>query len=175
MSAADPHAVSLDAATSADDVLLANLFQLYAYDLSDAFPDVELGPDGRVDYPALSLYWSEPDRRFAYIIRYGGRLAGFALATRGSPATDDPEVFDVAEFFVLRRYRRQAVGSRAARLLWDRLPGRWTVRVAETNSDGLAFWRRIVAEAAGNTMTESAYAGRRTQWRVIHFENGGAS
>jgi predicted acetyltransferase len=164
--------MSLDAATSADAVLLSNLFELYAYDLSDVFPTVELGPDGRVGYPALHLYWSEPERRFAFLIRYAGRVSGFALVTRGSPLTEDPEVLDVAEFFVLRRYRRRGVGRRAARLLWDRLPGKWTVRVAEGNSDGLAFWRDTIAEATGDRMTESTRSVPPTTWRVYHFDCG---
>ena len=57
-------------------------------------------------------------------------MAGFSFVTRGSPASDDPETLDVAEFFVLRGWRRSGVGRRAAPLLWDRLPGPWTVRVS---------------------------------------------
>src|SRR3954451_14348288 len=125
---ADPHAVTLEAATQADLPLLSNLLELYIHDLSAAFPHVELGPDGRFGYPPLERYQAEPGRRFSFLIRCGGRVAGFALVTRGSPATDDPEVFDVAEFFVIRSHRRSGVGRRAAILLLDRLPGRWIVR-----------------------------------------------
>lgn len=46
------------------------------------------------------------------------------------------EALDVAEYFVLRRYRHAGVERRAALLLWDRLPGKWTVRVAEGNPGG---------------------------------------
>jgi predicted acetyltransferase len=170
MDMADPQALSLDVATTSDAALLSNLLELYAYDLSEVFPHVELGPDGRFGYPALSRYWAEPERRFAYIIRCEGRVAGFALATRGSPVSDDPSVFDVAEFFVLRRYRRQGVGRRAAILLWNHLPGKWTVRVSEANHDGLAFWREAIAGTAGDLMTETTRTGPRTAWRVYHFE-----
>jgi predicted acetyltransferase len=169
---ADPQVVSLDVATAADAALLANLLELYAYDLSEAFPDVELGPNGRFGYSKLSLYWSEPERRFAFLIRLGGRVAGFALAVRGSPAADDPEVLDVAEFFVLRRYRRAGVGRRAALLLWDRLPGKWTVRVVERNPAGLAFWRATIAEAADATVTETTRPALAQTWRVFSFECG---
>ena len=166
----DPHAVSLHVATTSDAALLSNLFELYAYDLSEVLPDAELGPDGRFGYPALPRYLSEPGQRFAYIIRCEGRVAGFALVTRGSPVSDDPLVFDVAEFFVLRRYRRHGVGRCAAMQLWNRFPGKWTVRVAEGNHDGLAFWCKAIAEAAGDTMTESTRTGPQRTWRVYHFE-----
>ena len=163
-------AVSLDVATAADATLLANLLELYIHDLSAAFPDVALGPDGRFGYPKLPLYWSEPDRRFAFLIRVDDHVAGFVLVTRGSPASDDPEVLDVAEFFVLRRYRGTGVGRRAATLLWRRLPGRWTVRVSHANAGGLAFWQRVVEEAAGGRATVSSRTDRTASWRVYAFD-----
>lgn len=168
-----PHVpiVSLDAATAADATLLGNLLELYAHELSDVFPDVVLGPDGRYGYPRLPLYWSEPDRRFAFVIRADGQVAGFVLATRGSPMAADPEVLDVAEFFVLRRYRRLGVGRRAARLLWRRLPGRWMVRVAEGNRGGLAFWGDVFAAAAPAGLTVSVRPSGHLSWWVYTFDS----
>ncbi|WP_437665534.1 GNAT family N-acetyltransferase [Sorangium sp. So ce1182] len=164
----DAPAISLDAATSADAQLLSNLLELYIHDLSDVF-DVELGADGRFGYPRLPLYWSERERRFAFIVRCGGRVAGFVLATRGSPAVEDPDVLDVAEFFVLRRYRRSGVGRRAAFLLWSALPGRWTVRVAEGNRGALAFWSGAIAELTNGAATETRRPGQPNAWRVFSF------
>src|SRR5689334_18273720 len=136
--------VGLVVATAADSVPLSNLLELYVHDLSEVFPHVELGPDCRFGYPRLPLYWSEPDRRFAFFIHADGRVAGFALVTRGSPASPDADVLDVAEFFVIRQYRRAGVGRDAVVQLWNRFPGRWTVRVLETNRNALAFWSRVV-------------------------------
>jgi predicted acetyltransferase len=165
----DDEPITLERATQADAQLLSNLLELYIHDLCDVFPSVELGPDGRFGYPKLALYWSEPASRFAYLVRSGGRVAGFVLATRGSPASTDPEVFDVAEFFVLRRYRRSGVGRRAALLLWQRLPGRWTVRVAEGNHGALAFWSSVVSELSGGRATQETRAGKPWPWRVFSF------
>ena len=161
--------LSLDAASETDASLLGNLLELYSHELSDVFPSVVLGPDGRFGYPALPLYWSDLERRFAFLIRVDGQVAGFAFATRGSPATADPEVMDVAEFFVLRRYRRQGFGQRAARLLWNRLPGLWTVRVAEGNHIGLAFWAELLAVQAPVGVTESVRQSGSMSWRVYTF------
>lgn len=161
--------VELRAATPADAPLLSNLLELYIHDLSAIFPNVELGADGRFGYPKLPLYWSEPERRFPFLISCDGRVAGFALATLGSPASDDPSVYDVAEFFVLRRYRRHDVGRHAALLLWATLPGRWTVRVSEGNPGALAFWTRIVADFTSGAVTESRKDGSPHAWRVYAF------
>ena len=87
-------AVTLAVATPGDATLLANLLELYIHDMSEIF-SIELGPDGRFGYAKLPLYWSESDRRFAFLIHAGARVAGFALVTRGSPATPDPEVLGV--------------------------------------------------------------------------------
>src|SRR3954466_8074223 len=105
--------VVLEPATLRDSAALSNLLELYSHDLSDVFA-LELGAEARFGYEKLPLYWSEPEIRFPFLIRAGTRLAGFALVTRGSPASDDPNDFDIAEFFVLRRHRRSGVGRRAA-------------------------------------------------------------
>jgi predicted acetyltransferase len=164
----DPNDVSLIAATESDAALLANLLELYIHDLTEIFGSLEIGPDGRFGYRRLPLYWSEP-RRFPFVIRSGSRVAGFALAKRGSPADGDPMVLDVEEFFVLRQYRRSGVGRRAAALLWKGLAGRWTVRVAEANSSALRFWRSVVAELADESASEFPFSDGGRDWRVLSF------
>jgi predicted acetyltransferase len=122
--------------------------QLYCHDLS-VFFGLEVGADGRFGYPNLPLYWTEPDRRFPFFITADARLSGFALVMRGSPASSDPDVLDVAEFFVLRTQRRSGVGARAARLLWDLYPGAWTVRAATGNETAVHFWRQTIGAYCG--------------------------
>jgi len=162
--------VTLVPATEADAPLLGDLIEEYALELSAVFPNVVRGSDGRFGYSRLPLYWSEPDRRFAFVIRADGAVAGFALATRGSPAAADPSVLDVAEFFVLRPYRRLGVGRLAARLLWSRLPGTWTVRVAEANRGGLAFWADVLREAALAPTATALVNPDGRAWRVYTFD-----
>jgi len=148
--------------------VLSNLLELYQHDLSDCF-EVDLRPDGRFGYELLPLYWSEPERRFPFIIRCGSQLAGFALATLGSPVSDDPNIHDVAEFFVLRRYRRCGVGRRAAHLLWNRYPGQWSVRVFEKHAAALRFWEEVIGEYAGSALQPQRVEYKRKQWNVFSF------
>jgi predicted acetyltransferase len=164
------HEVALDTAAPRDAPVLANLLELYAHDLSDAFA-LELGADGRFGYEKLPLYWSEPERRFPFLIRSGIRVAGLALITRGSPASDDSDDFDVAEFFILRRHRRCGVGRRAAFLLWDRFPVRWIVRVSQANHAGCQFWARVITEYTGGRLVESTRPGSPHAWRVFCFDS----
>jgi predicted acetyltransferase len=165
-----PPEVNLRVALEGDSLLLANLLQLYIHDLSAVFPGIQVGADGRFGYPKLPLYWSEPTRRFPFLIQLGARPAGFVLATRGSPVSEDPEVLDIAEFFVLRGERRASVGRAAARLLWDQLPGRWTVRVSEGNRGALPFWSRVIDEFTNGRAKQSERPGQPNSWRVFSFE-----
>ena len=164
--------IHLDPAAPADAERLSNLLELYIHDMSAIYPHVELGDDGRFGYPELPLYWSEPGRRFPFLIRHGDRVAGFVLAKRGSPVSDDPEVLDVVEFFVLRQYRRGGLGRAAALQLWQQLPGSWTVRVSEGNRGALEFWSGVIAEATNGAAIESSRAGRLHPWRVFAFASG---
>lgn len=162
--------ITLETATTRDRPLLSNLLELYLYDLSEIF-SLKVGADGRFGYDTLPLYWSEPDTRFAYLIRSEADVAGFALVTRGSPATDNPHDLDVSEFFVLRPYRRRGIGRRTAFLLWDRIPGRWVVRVSEMNRGAIPFWEGAIREYTHGAYGERKHAGRSHMFRVFSFEN----
>jgi predicted acetyltransferase len=167
--AANP--VSLERAGPDAAALLANLLELYIHDMSEVFP-VKVGPDGRFGYDKLSLYWPDRDARQAFLIRSGAEIAGFALVTRGSPATTDPADLDIAEFFVLRSYRRGGVGRQAARALWDRVPGHWVVRVSDANRAALRFWSEVVRDYTNGRCDETVRPGDPHGWHVFTFASG---
>jgi predicted acetyltransferase len=167
-------AVTLEAATADMGPLLGNLLELYTHDLSDIF-SLEVRPDGRFGYDRLPLYWSEPTTRHAFLIRHGGRVAGFVLVTRGSSATEDPPDFDVTEFFVLRAHRHAGVGRQAAFQLWDGMPGNWVVRVAQDNAAGVSFWTEVVAAYTSGMFIEAQRSIDGRDWRVFKFPSGPSS
>ena len=166
---AETELMRVHAADDGAQLVLRNLLELYVHDLSEVFPYVELGPDGRFGYPNLASYWSEPARRFAFLIKADGKVAGFALVTLGSPAAEEPDVYDLAEFFVLRAHRRSGLGRRAACLLWNQLPGHWVVRCSEANPGALTFWSDVVAEFTHGGVRILTWSGRTSQFRVFRF------
>lgn len=172
MTASSTDEVRLRSAAGADATALGNLLELYIHELSDVFPGLHVDPDGRFGYPKLPSFFQQ-EGRFAFLIERNGGLAGFALVTRGSPVSEDPCVFDVAEFFVLRSERAAGVGRRAAELLWRRFPGPWTVRVAEANRGAVAFWSTAVLEFTDATGIEVRRAGdhRGMGWRIFAFRS----
>lgn len=161
--------VSLQDARAEHEPLLENLLQLYIHDLSAIFTQVELNEDGRYAYPALPTYLTGAAERRAFLLRADGALAGFVLAKRGSPAVPEPEVWDVAELFVLKRFRGAGVGRAAAVRLWEQLGGAWTVRVANENAAALPFWRRTVVAFPGS-VRELAWSSGAQPWTVFHLQ-----
>jgi predicted acetyltransferase len=160
--------VSLERATPERDRLLRDLLELYVEELSAIFP-VTRGPDGRFGYEKLAFYWAEPDERYAFLIKAGPDVAGFALVTRGSPASETATDLDVAEFFVLRAYRRSGIGREAAIALWNHVPGRWVVRVAEHNVPALRFWTEVIASYSSGAFVERVQHGDPQNWRILTF------
>jgi predicted acetyltransferase len=139
--------VQLVEATPADEATLANLLELYVHEFSD-FLSIDIGPDGRFGYPSLSRYWSDLGKR-PFLVKVSGSLAGFVLVQQGSQVSGSDSVWDIAEFFVLRGYRRRGIGSAVARTVWMRFPGSWEVRVLRANRAAYVFWERAIAPFAG--------------------------
>jgi predicted acetyltransferase len=166
-----PLTVDVLPADAAQAPIIDNLFQLYAHDFSD-FADVPINADGRFVYPPLPLYWREP-HRFPFLIRADAELAGFALVQRGSQLTGAADVWDVAEFFVLRAWRRHGVGALAADALWRRMAGSWEVRVGERNIAAQRFWQRAVQQHAGTCPPYIAVEHVGKRWLALSFVSRG--
>ena len=116
--------VTLTSVPESQRQIITNLIQLYKYDFSEfaevGSPYGEVGPDGRFTYEGLDSYWRE-DGWVPLTVKVDSRLAGFVLVNRWS-ALNRLLDHSVAEFFVLRKYRRIGVGSRAARVLFESWP-----------------------------------------------------
>ncbi|WP_194922883.1 hypothetical protein [Catenulispora pinisilvae] len=77
-----------------------------------------------------------------------GRPAGFALAR--CDVDGDDGAWNVSKFFVVRGHRGCGVAKQAARLLFQRHPGPWTLSYLPANLPASRFWPNLVAaEASG--------------------------
>jgi predicted acetyltransferase len=165
--------VTLTQVPVSQSAIIANLIQLYKYDFSEfaqiGSPYGEVGSDGRFVYDGLDSYWRE-DGRVPLTVQADGRLVGFILVNRWS-ALNRELGHSVAEFFVPRKYRRIGVGSRAAKILFERWPGRWEVAVASYNKPALCFWRKAIPASVGGTAEEYAGDGKRWVGTVLCFDN----
>lgn len=146
--------------TSDDRARLDALLQLYVYDFSEMLP-LDVDESGRFAFPPV-----EADH--AFLFRVDDKLAGFALVQERSRLTGAP-VRDMAEFFVMRRYRRRGVGEIAARWLFDALPGPWEVRQKAENVAAIAFWRRVIGAYTHGRFEETTMDDERWRGPVQRF------
>jgi predicted acetyltransferase len=144
--------------------------QLYLYDLSE-FTGSALDVDGRFAYQYLDAYWSEPGRR-AFLARISGRPGGFALVNEHSVLSPEASgVRTIAEFFVLRPFRRVGLGSALALDVFRRFPGRWEVRQEHANEPAQFFWRKVIGEYTAGRFVELYLADHRWRGPVQTFDN----
>ena len=145
--------------------LLANLLELYIHDFTEFVPK-DVSEDGRFGYNHLPLYWSDPLRR-PYLARLDGSWAGFALVQKLA----DPDVWDMAEFFVLRRYRRTGLGTEFALRLWQTCPGPWQVRVRAANPPAIAFWKACIENLTRTPSQSTTVELDNVPWHIFHFDS----
>jgi len=148
-----PLNVELVRTTATDEPVLGRLLQLYGYDFSEVV-GMDVGDDGLFDVgTTLARCWAEPSRH-VFWCKVDAKLAGFAILDERSRLTGDPGVVDIAEFFVMRKYRRQGVGSIFATRVFDLYPRRWEVRERAQNTAARAFWRKAIDRYTGGNFEE---------------------
>jgi predicted acetyltransferase len=153
--------------------ILANLLELYCHDFCD-FVDLEIGPDGRFGFDDLDLYWTEPARH-PFLVYVDTGLAGFVLIDRLVRGTPEETVWDVAQFFILRGYRRAGIGTEVAHEIWKRFPGRWEVRVMVANQPAYRFWHHAIKSFAGHEIGAARVMQGGWKRHLFSFESGNAS
>lgn len=138
-----------------DKSVLRRLMELYLYDFSE-MDGADVNEAGLFEYDYLDHYWTE-EGRHPFLVRVDGKLAGFVLVRQSEsrvPGEPEGQVHQIAEFFVMRKYRRKGVGKRLACEIFDRFRGRWEVDEIPENLAAQAFWRRVIGEYTGGKYRE---------------------
>ncbi|MEP6870498.1 MAG: GNAT family N-acetyltransferase, partial [Anaerolineaceae bacterium] len=147
--------VAVEPAAFEEKAVLRRLLELYIYDFMEYLP-LALNEHGEFGYRYLDHYWAPDDgeTRLPFLVRADGKFAGFAFVRRTGVGP-----WKMAEFFVMRAYRRAGVGSRAAREVFARCPGPWEVHEVLANTPAQAFWRRIIGEVTGGQFEDETTDG----------------
>ncbi|MDZ4718080.1 MAG: GNAT family N-acetyltransferase [Roseiflexaceae bacterium] len=141
--------------------LLLRLMQFYLYDLSE-HELADIGPDGHFADGALRAWLAEPSNQ-PFLFYNAGQPIGFAFVGCNSHQLPVPDIYTISAFFILRRYRRQGLGRKAAYQLFERFPGRWEIATLGANTQAISFWRSVV-----DTFTNGLYDEiwhQDNQWR----------
>lgn len=133
--------VSLQEVTTEEREALWRLLQLAMHDYSE-FDRFEIEADGTFPYRWFDAYFKEPSRH-AWFFMVGDRIGGFVMVREGCGQEDWD--YSVAEFFVLRRYRREGVGLDAAQKVIGLFPGVWGISFDDPNTPAVRFWRKVAS------------------------------
>ncbi|WP_076585103.1 GNAT family N-acetyltransferase [Vibrio ostreicida] len=127
--------------------VLENLFFYYNYDMSE-FMGWNPDEQGKFGYNAgmLDPYWESNDHQ-PYFIYVNAELAGFVII-RDDPC--DRSTYDIAQFFVVRKYKGQGVGKQTLAHIVKKFPGKWQIRVLLENTGALCFWTSSVSNLVGD-------------------------
>ncbi|WP_409298980.1 GNAT family N-acetyltransferase [Peribacillus sp. SCS-26] len=128
-------------------VTLRNLLALYQYDFSEMTGD-DVNDAGFFEYKYLDHYWTDSDR-YPYFVVCCGKLAGFAMVRRISEGGN--EYYSMAEFFILRKYRRNSAGMAAAGMIFNLHPGTWQLSVVKQNHKAKAFWDKTITRCCNDS------------------------
>ena len=132
--------------------IIFNLMQLYTYELSffeDETTNFELLDTGLFAMSKyLELYWKE-DKRHPYVLKCDGEIAGFVLERLNEEGMNE-----IAEFFVLNKYRKLGAGTFMANEMFKRFKGKWEIRTLLKNKRAQEFWRKVVRDASNGNFTE---------------------
>ena len=159
--------VELVAAGVDEQAALRHLYEFYVYDFSELV-DLDVDDRGHFDATRLERHFTDP-LCHPFLIRVAGRLAGFVIHEGRSRLTGEVGVHDVAELFVMRKYRRNGVGARASTALFDRFAGPWQVRQVRANVAATAFWRKVIARYTAGAYTEVEWDDPRFRGIVQQF------
>src|SRR6476620_10621846 len=95
--------------------VIKNLMQFYIYDFSE-YADCDVEENGLFKaYLNLEDYWKE-DNMFPYLIQKDKVHIGFVLVKTIGAETNH---FSIAEFFIMKKYRRAGIGRAVARQLFS--------------------------------------------------------
>lgn len=151
--------IKISRASSYDREKIQGMFSYYLYDMSQ-YTRWEIDDSGRIPFDSsiLDPYFNREDH-YPYLIYSDSELAGFSLLRR---YPWDSSIMDVGQFFILKKFSGQGIGSRAFNLCFKQFTGKWQVRVLDNNIGARDFWLKVIEEVAHDnfTITRELYDNR---------------
>jgi predicted acetyltransferase len=122
--------------------LIRNLYQYYAYESSD-WEQEDVEADGRfyIHDEHLARYWQDPQWS-ANLLLVDGYIAGFLLIE--GCELPGIEALELADLFILKRYRRKGIGRAIATQVLCSGEADWLVRFYDQDEVSQAFWRVVL-------------------------------
>jgi predicted acetyltransferase len=146
-------------------IIIQNLMQYYIYDFSEYIKyDVE-DNGSFAPYSNLIDYWEGDNNKFPYVIKMNDKYVGFVLVKLINLI--DRSYFSIAEFFILKKYRREGIGKAVAIRVFNLHRGQWEVYQKNSNKPAQIFWNKVISKYTKGQFNERLEDGKRIQ----NFEN----
>ncbi len=137
--------IKLVPATIEQMPIMQNMSRFYIYDITEYFGHEkgwEIGDDGLYDSGInFKKYW-EDRNAIPYFIYYQDEIAGFVIIDKNG--TDSTVDYNIAQFFILRKFTHKGIGKYVAYQCFDRYQGTWEITVIPGNEGAYRFWRSVI-------------------------------
>ncbi len=146
--------VELYTASLSDYPIIQNMARFYVYDMTEYMGDEkgwEIPEDGLFECIDLKKYWKDPHAS-PFLIRVNQEIAGFVIIDK--KGSDHQVDFNMAQFFILRKFKKQGLGRHVAYQCFDRFKGIWEVMVLPPNTGAYQFWKKIISDYTQNNFQE---------------------
>lgn len=135
-----------------DRNIIYNLMQLYTYELS-SFEDettnfTMLDSGLYVLNKYVERYWQDKNRH-PYILKCNNELAGFVLQR-----FNEENMNEIAEFFIINKYRKIGAGTFLENKMFELYRGKWEVRTLLKNERAQKVWRNTIKNFTNNNFEE---------------------
>lgn len=142
--------------------VMQNLSRLYTYDLSDIA--VRLNGyqcDEKGQYSESVREYFEDPNFDCYLLKVKEEWAGFAVVKKKiqiESLDHESQMSQMAEFFIVRKFRRKGVATVAVFRIFDTYPGKWVVDVWPENRAACSFWSSAISKyRADNVLLTRAH------------------
>ncbi len=156
--------IQLIPATLQEYPVIQNMGRFYVYDMSEYMGQEsgwEMPDDGLFECIDFKKYWQDQSS-FPFLIKYDDELVGFVIIDKkGSDARIN---FNMAQFFILRKFKNKGIGQYVACQCFDKFPGTWEVMVMPGNEGAYRFWRSVIRHYSHHTYQEYSR-------NVVHLGN----
>lgn len=142
--------IILQTATINDYPTIQNMARFYVYDRTK-YMGWECPETGLFECIDFKHYFEKQDHQ-AFFVKIDNELAGFVLLDKIKII--EKVDWNMGEFFILAKFQSKGIGSQAAREIFSRFPGKWSVAAMPENLGAVKFWRRIVNEISKGQFTE---------------------
>lgn len=136
--------ITIDEVKDNEREALANLVKMYCCEWAE-YNLFDVDEKGVYPFEQYLHFYFERPRRYCFLARVNGFIAGFALIDDDFVLHSDYD-YSMGEFFVMNKYRRQRVGEYMAKFLFDRYKGKWEVGFHPKNTASEKFWLSVIAE-----------------------------